>query len=387
MLPIAFSDWIVSDKDNNVSVDESSKTPVCYINSDTEANRYYAIEKALQKANSGDTVYVIPKTNPVINHDCEIKAGVTLTIGGLTKGGSYIKDNGNYTYADHGVTDEKDDSSKENSPENRGQHLSIEDFADSYTIEKGIHKEDIIKEYADTYRQNQVLLNAQLKISSSNGNVGRLNIGGRLGREGAGLSGLTTGDYCEIVLTGKGSIENYGIIDCLGYIKQQDADASRAFLNCYSGSTVKVPFIISDFNGGVYTASCNPKKGQKVMPFNEWLCCNIQIKQTYFYNSALKGYYDVYNSTHLSKNLVFITITVHKGHKYGEVDLIGISNSVIVFDTKKQDGKIIVETITDDYKHTIMSSGRIINKKNKISVYGTIKIYQMTIPNPMPRVT
>lgn len=64
LLPIAFSDWIVSDKDNNVSVNESSKTPVCYINADTEANRYYAIEKALQKANSGDTVYVIPKTNP-----------------------------------------------------------------------------------------------------------------------------------------------------------------------------------------------------------------------------------------------------------------------------------------------------------------------------------
>lgn len=378
LLPIAFSDWIVSDKDNNVSVNESSKTPVCYINSDTEANRYYAIEKALQKANSGDTVYVIPKTNPTINHDCEIKSGVTLTIGGLTKGGSYIKDsNGNYTYADHGVTNEKDASTLENSVDNRGPHFTSETFADSYTTKKGtIHGEDVIVEYSDTYRQNLVTLNATLTISNNS----QLNIGGRLGRESAGISGLTTGDYCEIVMTGKGKIDNYGIIDCLGYIKQQDADAKNAKVNCYSGSAMKMPFIIQDFNGGIYTVACNPKKGQKVMPFNEWLCCNVQVKQTYYYNSALKGYYDVYNSTHLDYKI----IVVQKGHKWGEVDLIGTSNAVITFDNNKKDGKVVIDVVTDDYKHTTISSNKIINKKNKISFYGNCGINQMIIPNPMP---
>lgn len=379
LLPIAFSDWIVSDKDNNVSVNESSKTPVCYINSDTEANRYYAIEKALQKANSGDIVYVIPKTNPTINHDCEIKSGVTLIIGGLTKGGTFIKDsNGNYTYADHGVTNEKDASTLENSADNRGPHFTTETFADSYTTEKGIHGQDVIVEYSDTYRQNLVTLKATLTIRNNS----QLNIGGRLGREGAGISGLTTGDYCEIVMTGNGKIENYGIIDCLGYIKQQDADAKNAIVNCYSGSTMKMPFIIQDFNGGNYTVACNPKEGegQKVMPFNEWVCCNVQVKQTYFYNSALKGYYDVYNSTHLSK----MGVTIQKGHKWGEVDLIGSSNAVITFDNNKKDGSVVVDTITDDYKHTTISSNRIINKKNKLSFYGNCGINQMKIPNPMP---
>lgn len=377
LLPIAFSDWIVSDKDNNVSVNESSKTPVCYINSDTEANRYYAIEKALQKANSGDTVYVIPKTNPTINHDCTIKSGVTLTIGGLTKGGAFIKDNnGNYTYADHGVTDENDETSLENSVDNRGPHFTTETFADSYTTKKGpIHGEDVIVEYSDTYRQNLVTLNATLTISNNS----QLNIAGRLGREGAGISGLTTGDYCEIVMTGKGIINNYGIIDCLGYIKQQDADAENARVDCHSGSTMKMPFIIRDFNGGIYTVACNPKKGQKVMPFNEWVCCNVQVRQTYYYNSALKGYYDVYNSTHMS-----MIITIHKGHKWGEVDLIGLSNAVITFDSNKKDGSVVVDTITDDYKHTTLSSNGIINKKNKLSFYGSCGINQMKIPNPMP---
>lgn len=376
LLPIAFSDWIVSDKDNNVSVNETSKTPVCYINSDTEANRYYAIEKALQKANSGDTVYVIPKTNPTINHDCTIKSGVKLTIGGLTKGGAFIKDNnGNYTYADHGVTDEQDASTLENSVDNRGPHFTTETFADSYTTKKGKHNEDVIVEYSDTYRQNLVTLNATLTISNNS----QLNIAGRLGREGAGISGLTTGDYCEIVMTGKGTINNYGIIDCLGYIKQQDADAENARVNCHSGSTMKMPFIIRDFNGGIYTVACNPKKGQKVMPFNEWVCCNVQVKQTYYYNSALKGYYDVYNSTHMS-----MIITIHKGHKWGEVDLIGLSNAVITFDSNKKDGSVVVDTITDDYKHTTLSSNGIINKKNKLSFYGSCGINQMKIPNPMP---
>lgn len=376
LLPIAFSDWIVSDKDNNVSVNETSKTPVCYINSDTEANRYYAIEKALQKANSGDTVYVIPKTNPTINHDCTIKSGVTLTIGGLTKGGAFIKDsNGNYTYADHGVTDEQDAGTLENSVDNRGPHFTTETFADSYTTKKGTHNEDVIVEYSDTYRQNLVTLNATLTISNNS----QLNIAGRLGREGGGISGLTTGDYCEIVMTGKGTINNYGIIDCLGYIKQQDADAENARVNCHSGSTMKMPFIIRDFNGGIYTVACNPKKGQKVMPFNEWVCCNVQVKQTYYYNSSLKGYYDVYNSTHMS-----MIITIHKGHKWGEVDLIGLSNAVITFDSNKKDGSVVVDTITDDYKHTTLSSNGIINKKNKLSFYGSCGINQMKIPNPMP---
>lgn len=376
LLPIAFSDWIVSDKDNNVSVNESSKTPVCYINSDTEANRYYAIEKALQKANSGDTVYVIPKTNPTINHNCTIKSGVTLTIGGLTKGGAFIKDsNGNYTYADHGVTNEQDASTLENSVDNRGPHFTTETFADSYTTKKGKNNEDVIVEYSDTYRQNLVTLNATLTISNNS----QLNIAGRLGREGGGISGLTTGDYCEIVMTGKGIINNYGIIDCLGYIKQQDADAKNAIVNCYSGSTMKMPFIIRDFNGGIYTVACNPKKGQKVMPFNEWVCCNVQVKQTYYYNSALKGYYDVYNSTHMS-----MIITIHKGHKWGEVDLIGLSNAVITFDSNEKDGSVVVDTITDDYKHTTLSSNGIINKKNKLSFYGSCGINQMKIPNPMP---
>lgn len=383
LLPIAFSDWIVSDKGNSVSIKGSSNVPVCYINKDEASNRYYALETALKNSKSGDIIYVIPKTNPVINHDCEIKAGVTLTIGGLTKGGNYIKDdNGNYIYADHGVANESDASSQENSSENRGPHLTKEDFPDSYSTSKGIHGETVIEEYSNTYRKNLVLLNASLKISSSNGNVqaGRLNIAGRLGRENIGLSGATSGDYCEIVMTGKGKIENYGIIDCLGYIKQKDKNASSSVVNCYQGSTVKVPFIITDFNGGTYTVSCNPKSGQKVMPFNEWLTCNVQVKQVYFYKSNLNGYYDAYNNSHMD----FKVVTIKKGHKYGEVNLIGMSNSVITFDSKKIDGKIVVDIITDDYEHTIMSSNRVINKKMKLSFYGTCSINQMKLPNPMP---
>lgn len=116
------------------------------------------------------------------------------------------------------------------------------------------------------------------------------------------------------------------------------------------------------------------------MPFNEWTCCNIQVKQTYEYNSNLKGYYDAYNSN--EQNL--IVVTVYKGHKTGKVDLIGVSNSVITFDNNKKDGKIVIDVSTDDYEHTKISSGKIINKKNLISFYGTSMINQMKIPNPMP---
>lgn len=372
LVPTAYAAWLISGLTIEEAVNESNLQPICYINTNEKGNQYYAIETALNKANSGDTIYVIPKTNPVIKYNCTIKSGVTLTLGGLTRiennvrkylylnsEGKYTyEDTGAYAYKDRGVENESDASSNENTPENRGPHISLNYFADSQ---------------ADYYCQNRITLNAALTINAG----GTLNIAGRLGSEGWGLSGATTGDYCEIVMnSGVASIQNSGTIDCCGFIKIKDQNASQAQLNCLTGSKVFAPFIICDFNGGAYSAACNQKNSQKVIPFNQWLVCNIQTRQIYHYGSSLTGYYDAYNSSYMSK----LGITIKKGHKTGNVNLIASSNSVI---TLLKSGKVTINTSTDDYSKTVITNG-IVNKKMKIRFEGRSEIGKMIIPNPMP---
>lgn len=373
LIPTAYAAWYISGLTIEEAINESTIKPVCYINTNEAKNQYYSIETALNKSKSGDTVYVIPKTNPTIKYNCTVPSNVTLTIGGLTKiennvrkylfldskGNYTYTDTGAYAYKDRGVENESSDSSNENLPENRGPHIQTEGFGDSKP------------EY---YCQNSVTLEAKLTISKG----ATLNIAGRLGSEGWGLSGATTGDYCEIVFSNNlASIKNSGTIDCCGYIKPKDKNVTLASVTCLDGSKVYMPFVIRDFSGGTYSVSCNPKKGDKVMPFNEWLVCNIQVRQIFRYGSTLQGYYDAYNSQYISK-----VITIKKGHKVGLVNMIGVNNSIV--NVLSKDARITIDTSSDDCSKTIIGANGIINKKMKIRFEGKCEIAKMIIPNPMP---
>lgn len=373
LIPTAYAAWYISGLTIEEAINESTIKPVCYINTNETKNQYYSIETALNKSKSGDTVYVIPKTNPTIKYNCTIPSNVTLTIGGLTKiennvrkylfldskGNYTYTDTGAYAYKDRGVENESSDSSNENLPENRGPHIKTEGFGDSKP------------EY---YCQNSVTLEAKLTISKG----AALNIAGRIGSEGWGLSGATTGDYCEIVFSSnQASINNSGTIDCCGYIKPKDKNVTLASVTSLDGSKVYMPFVIRDFSGGTYSVACNPKKGDKVMPFNEWLVCNIQVRQIFRRGSTLQGYYDAYNSQYISK-----VITIKKGHKAGLVNMIGVNNSIV--NVLSTDARITIDTSSDDCSKTIIGTNGIINKKMKIRFEGKCEIAKMIIPNPMP---
>lgn len=358
LIPSAFSSWVTFDLKANKIVNSATLSPVCYVyTKDKQKVNYYSIEKALQKANSSETVYVIPETNPVIKYNCEIKSGVTLTIGGLTKGGNYLKDsNDNYTYADRGVVEEKNADSVENSVDNRGPHETANTLADA--------TETLVAKY----RKNSVKLEAILT------NNGTINIGGRLSRESTGISDGTSGDYCEIVMTDNAVINNKGTIDCYGYIKKDKSNCTATIYN-FNGSKVYQPFLISDFNGGTYSASCNIKNGDYIMPFNQWTLINIQVKSVFNYGSYMYGYYSVYNSTYKS----ILNITIYKGHKYGQINFVGTNNSIFNINS----GSIEIEFIDSNDKYTPVSMN-LIEKKMAIGIKGTSEIEKMLIPCPMP---
>lgn len=364
-IPCAFSSWIISKDDIGNIVNVANLDPVCYINSNNSANQYYSIERALMNASSGDTVYVIPETNPTIKYNCSIKNGVTLAIGSLTKNNSYILDsNGNYTYIDRGIFDENNDTSNENLPASRGPHVQSYNFADSTEANVNL------------YRKNLIHLKATLKIEAN----ARLNIGGRLGSESQALAGCTTGDYAEILMYEGSTIDNYGTIDCPGYIKKVDSSTICNVFN-RNGSKVYTPFVLGDFNGGTYSATCNQKDSEKVMPFNQWVLPNLQVSTTYYFGSSLFGYYDAYNNTYMSKTVLFITVTVKKGHKSGTVSVIGTTNSIFNIN---EGGSIIIKPSSAFSKYTIYGSGYLINKNFDIDIYGGAEIEKMLIPNPMP---
>ena len=321
LIPSAFSSWVTFDLKANKIVNNVTLSPVCYVYTrDKQKVNYYSIEKALQKANSNETVYVIPETNPVIKYNCEIKSGVTLTIGGLTKGGNYLKDsNNNYTYADRGVVEEKNADSVENSVDNRGPHETANTLADA--------TETLVAKY----RKNSVM-------------------------------------------TDNAVINNKGTIDCYGYIKKDTLNCTATIYN-FNGSKVYQPFLISDFNGGTYSASCNIKNGDYIMPFNQWTLINIQVKSVFNYGSYMYGYYSVYNSTYKS----ILNITIYKGHKYGQINFIGINNSIFNINN----GSIEIDFIDSNYKYTPVSAN-LIEKKMTIGIKGASEIEKMLIPCPMP---
>lgn len=358
LIPSAFSSWVTFDLKANKLINSATLNPVCYVYTrDKQKVNYYSIEKALQKANNNETVYVIPETNPVIKYDCEIKNGVTLTIGGLTKGGSYLKDsNDNYIYADRGIVEEKNADSLENSAENRGPHETYNTLADA--------SETLVKKY----RKNSIRLEATLI------NNGTIYIGGRLSRESIGISDGTSGDYCKIVMTDNAVINNNGTIDCYGYIKKDKVSCTATIYN-FSGSKIYQPFLITDFNGGTYSASCNIKNGDYIMPFNQWTLINIQVRSIFNYGSYMYGYYSVYNSTFKS----ILSITIYKGHKYGQINFIGMNNSIFNINS----GNIEIDFVDSNYKYTPVSSN-LVGKKMTIGINGTSEIEKMLIPCPMP---
>lgn len=246
LFTFCFGSWtFIQDQDVGFGFQDSNAQPVAYIDG-KDTIKYSTVKKALDVAVSGETVYVIPGASNTERGTLTIKSGVTLML----------------PYGDK--------TSKEtlNALE---KTLSTGTFSDE---------------------SNENLLSSNIKINGTLINNGTLEIGAELGgADGSKQLGLAVeGKYSQITLLGNSKIDNYGTINCYGYIKETEVNGIRPTIVNYSGSTAYMPMCVYDWNGGSYAYACNQAD---VLPINMFDFPNVRPSIQYNYGSKLQVLYRV----------------------------------------------------------------------------------------------
>ena len=246
LFSFCFGSWtFIHDQDVGFGFQGSNAQPVAYIDG-KDAIKYSTVKKALDVAVSGETVYVIPGVTNTERGTLTIKNGVTLKL-------------------PYGEKTSKDTL---NALENT---LSTGTFSDE---------------------SNENLLSSNIKINGTLINKGTLEIGAELGGANGGTQlGLAVqGKYSQITLLGNSKIDNYGTINCYGYIKETEVNGIRPTIVNYSGSTAYMPMCVYDWNGGSYALACNKAD---VLPINMFDFPNVRPSIQYKYGSKLQVLYRV----------------------------------------------------------------------------------------------
>lgn len=246
LFSFCFGSWtFIQDQDVGFGFQNSNAQPVAYIDG-KDAIKYSTVKKALDVAVSGETVYVIPGAKNTERGTLTIKNGVTLKL-------------------PYGEKTSKDTL---NALENT---LSTGKFSDE---------------------SNENLLSSNIKINGTLINKGTLEIGAELGGANGGTQlGLAVeGKYSQITLLGNSKIDNYGTINCYGYIKETEVNGIRPTIVNYSGSTAYMPMCVYDWNGGSYAYACNQAD---VLPINMFDFPNVRPSIQYNYGSKLQVLYRV----------------------------------------------------------------------------------------------
>ena len=241
LFSFCFGSWtFIQDQDVGFGFQNSNAEPVAYIDG-KDTLKYSTVKKALDVAVSGETVYVIPGVTNTERGTLTIKNGVTLKL-------------------PYGEKTSKDTL---NALENT---LSTGTFSDE---------------------SNENLLSSNIKINGTLINKGTLEIGAELGGANGGTQlGLAVeGKYSQITLLGNSKLDNYGTINCYGYIKETEVNGIRPTIVNYSGSTAYMPMCVYDWNGGSYAYACNQAD---VLPINMFDFPNVRPSIQYNYGSKLQ---------------------------------------------------------------------------------------------------
>lgn len=266
---IGFSSWITvsSQEIKTTDIKDNNARKVAY---STTTNLYYTtVEKALLETTSGGTTYILPGKNPSINNDCSVGSGVTLCIP-MT-----------FNDANGTITAEWDGSRTNGSGTNDDKYKT---GIFKNIITDGTHHtpSDSTQQKVDKYRKNQVFLNSKLTVEQG----GYLYIGGVNGSDESLVKNQVTGQYSEITMSSKASLDIEGEVTCWGYIKEADKSNNGSNVIVEKTGTLKTPLVFYDFKGGGVSVAFN---SAKIFPLSQWDMPNIQSQLTVNYGGKLVG--------------------------------------------------------------------------------------------------
>ena len=144
--------------------------------------------------------------------------------------------------------------------------------------------------------KSEVVIKEDVVLTIEEG--GTLEIGGQLGTGGR-LNGHTVGSFTQIVLNERARIENYGTLNCYGYIKQSYPDkhddngviisnngaAHGSKINNHAGSKTFMPLVIYDWKGGTESLHLNGL-GYRIFPIDIFDFPNIQTEIVFNYEEG-----------------------------------------------------------------------------------------------------
>lgn len=266
---IGFSSWITvsSQEIKTTDIKDNDARKVAY---STTTNLYYTtVEKALLETTSGGTTYILPGKNPSINNDCSVGSGVTLCIPMA------------FNDANGTITAEWDGSRTNGSGTNDGKNKTGI-FENIITDNTHHTPSDSTQQKVNKYRMNQVFLNSKLTVEQG----GYLYIGGVNGSDESLVKNQVTGQYSEITMSSKASLDIEGEVTCWGYIKEADKSNNGSNVIVEKTGTLKAPLVFYDFKGGSVSVAFN---SAKIFPLSQWDMPNIQSQLTVNYGGKLVG--------------------------------------------------------------------------------------------------
>ncbi|MCI7241891.1 MAG: hypothetical protein MR550_05055, partial [Bacilli bacterium] len=288
----------------------------------------------LSNANSGETIFTYTGKNPTIRKSCEIKAGVTLCLpfdGETWNGRQSGSNQSSWFSGDTG------------------------DFADANATN------------VNKFRKNSVSISKNVKLT----NNGNIQIGGILGFESQGLSGHTSGNYCEFVLDDNAQIISKGNIYCFGYIKEKSFNnGSKLIIN---SGIVRSPFVIYDYRGGTSTVGSFKEGG--ISPFNVYDLPNIKVNSTYSYNSRLIGLADLYTG-----ETKVLGVTISAQHNTTDINIIGNSKTTNLITLTTTSSYTECKNMSSDILYTTRTD----TSHSDINIYGGANNGEMTLTVKVP---
>ncbi|MDD7394611.1 MAG: Ig-like domain-containing protein [Acholeplasmatales bacterium] len=345
---IGYASWVANYYYNYVQTNKVQDVPVAYIIGKEDV-KYTKIEKALEVAQSGDIVCVIPptkenynsSTNPTlpdsvtyeITRNCEIKEGVTLFIPTDQASVEKVKDASSLSsyidYLKKPIRDQGSTDYEKFADENKSKYLRV-----TVEISSGV-----------TLKNNGVLLISGFLSGGTNGSGG---------------VGQTSHSYSNIVLnTGSSIVQDCDNAStyCFGFIEEKSSDNNSLF-DLRKGN-LYVPVIINDYRGFNYSFAMTDGaiNTERCSAFNEMEFRNIKSRTQISYYSSVYGLINIY--VKYDSLSVDETIFIEKG-------VVGKDNNFLIQLTDSNYSSI-------DYKYDS------INKKFKAKCYGGFTFNYLTL--------